>query len=240
MVQILKIENLSHIFGRLQALEDIHLNLEDNTMTAIIGPNGSGKSTLFNLIGGTLRLQKGKILFNGTNIAGLKPHAIAKRGISRTFQDPQPLHGMTVLENVKAASLLHGSESDENLLHILVKCNLGNEVNTEAASLSFAKLRFLELARVISMRPKLLLADEPFSGLNTSEIELVSNLLAKMRDEFGTSTLISGHILGHLAKIATKFVVLHEGKVIAEGSFDEVRNNPAVIEVYLGENNDEN
>jgi len=239
-VQVLKIENLSHAFGPLKVLEDVYLDLEDNTITAIIGPNGSGKSTLFNLISGTLRPQGGNILFNGINIAGFKPYVIARRGLSRTFQDPQPLCGMTVLENVKTASLLNGTASKESLLRILVQCSLENEADTDAAGLSFAKLRFLELARVMAMKPKLLLVDEPFSGLNTSEIERMSNLLLRMRDEFGTSTLISGHLVGHLAKVAKEFVALHRGKVIAKGSFDEVRNNPAVIETYLGESNVEN
>lgn len=238
-MQILRIENLSHAFGQLKVLEDVNIDLDHGKITAIIGPNGSGKSTLFNLISGVLRPQKGKIRLNGTDVVGMEPYIIARRGIFRTFQDPQPFYNMSVLENVKTASLLNGTASGEGLLDILALCNLENEANTDAADLSFANLRFLELARVMAAKPKLLLADEPFSGLSTSEIKLASDLLAKIRDQFKASILMTGHLVGHLANAAQDFIVLHRGKVIARGSVDQVRKDPAVQETYLGKDNAE-
>jgi ABC-type branched-subunit amino acid transport system ATPase component len=142
---------------------------------------------------------------------------------------------MSVLENVKTASLLSNDGSEEGLFDILALCNLEKEADTDASDLSFSKLRFLELARVMAMKPKLLLADEPLSGLSTLEIKLASNLLVKIHDQFGASILITGHLVGHLANLAQELIVLHRGKVLARGSFDEVRSNPAVLETYLGE-----
>lgn len=232
---VFNVQNLSKSFGSLQVLSNISVNVKEGEVVALVGPNGSGKSTLFNLVSGLLKCDSGRVLFNGRNITGLKPHVIARAGIARTFQTPRPLTNMTVFENVSLANLNNAnSMTPQKVSDILEQCFLSEVANSDAGDLGFTKLRFLELARAIAMRPKLLLADELLSGLNEQEVDLASRSMVKMKEEFRTATLISGHFVRHLVKIAERFIVLSSGTIIAEGSFDEVSNNPKVVEAYLG------
>jgi len=248
---LLEVNGLRHCFGGLVALDKVSFNVTEGQIKAVIGPNGAGKTTLFNIISGIMRLEKGTILFDGHPLAGHKPHRIADRGISRTFQNLSLFAHMTVLENAMVGR--HGRsrsgiaacalrlprqrreerEIRESALTFLDFCGLAHAADVEVESLSFGQRRMVELARALATEPRLVLLDEPASGLNTKETDDLARLISRIRDS-GVTVLLVEHDMSLVMDVSDDILVLDFGVPIAEGAPSEIRNNPQVIAVYLG------
>ncbi|RUM89014.1 MAG: high-affinity branched-chain amino acid ABC transporter ATP-binding protein LivG [Thermodesulfatator sp.] len=252
MGRILEVRGLSKRFGALWAVRDLSFAVERGTLTALIGPNGSGKSTTFNLVCGFLRPDRGEILFEGHSLGGLPPERIARLGIARTFQTPQVFGHLTVLENVLLAiyqrrrpgllaSLLRTPgffaaerQAQREALSYLERFFLAEEARKPARDLPLGKLRCLELARALALRPKLLLLDEVASGLSPREKEDLAEALQGLPAQ-GVTLFWVEHDLHLLMGLAERVIVLHQGTKIAEGAPLSIQQHPEVIRVYLGE-----
>jgi branched-chain amino acid transport system ATP-binding protein len=252
---VLGLQDLSLSFGGLQALTKLDLEVSDSEIVSLIGPNGAGKSTVFNVITGIYSPGSGDVRFTGESIAGLPPHVIARRGISRTFQSLRLFPNMSVLENVMAATYgatkampwesilrLPRARREEREVRALAEEVLsffgqrlaGYRWDQPAYSLSYANRRRLEIARALATRPRLLLLDEPAAGMNPAETHEVTELIGRLRDERDIAILVIEHDMHVVAGCSDRVVALDHGVKIAEGGFDEVANHPAVIEAYLG------
>lgn len=248
---ILQIRSLQKFFRGLVALNGISLAVQEGQIKGLIGPNGAGKTTLFNCIAGALTPTSGTISFRGKSIVGLPPYAIAQLGICRTFQNLQTFAGMTVLEHVLVGSHLHMRSGvlaaavhsprmrreerimTERALKILDDLGLSDWTGTTAENLPFGLQRILEIARALAASPKMLLLDEPASGLNPSEKDHLAILIRKIRGE-GVTIFLVEHDMGVLMGLADEVAVLEFGTLIAEGTPDQVQNNPQVVQAYLG------
>ncbi|HSQ83983.1 MAG TPA: ABC transporter ATP-binding protein [Desulfobacterales bacterium] len=237
MMAILEVKNLTKAFGGLLAVNDISFQVEEGEILGLIGPNGSGKTTTFNCINQFFPITSGDILFKGKSIIGLKTHQICHMGIGRTFQVSKPLARMTVLENVTASAFCRVNtikDAKEEALRVLEFCNLSNQNEKQAKSLPIAGRKRLEIARSLATKPDLLLLDETTAGLNPAELDEAIDLIKKIRDN-GISILIVEHIMKVIMTISDRIHAINFGQTIAEGAPEEVANNPAVIEAYLGE-----
>lgn len=253
---LLDVRNVSRRFGGLAALEGVTFGVAQGQIKAVIGPNGAGKTTLFNIISGVLASDTGSIGFKGEPIRGLKPHQIARAGISRTFQNPSLFVQMSVLENVMLGrhtrtrqgfvacclSLPRQVHEErrirESAMERLEFVGLADLASVSAGSLAFGQRRMVELARALATDPALILLDEPASGLNAKETDDFGRLVAKIR-ESGVTVLLVEHDMSLVMGISDEILVLHNGRRIAEGSPADVRKNPEVISVYLGEGIDD-
>ena len=226
------IDHVTKRFGNLVAVNDCSIALEKDGIYGLIGPNGSGKTTLFNVVTGFLRPDGGSVRFSDTNIARKNPITISRRGIARTFQLPRLFTNLTVEENLEA-SRSNGvkSQRTKELLEIF---NLTGVKTTRAAILSYGQKKQLELARVLSMNPQLLMLDEPTSGLEPSLVNVMVEQIKYAR-ELGKSVFIIEHNMNVIMNIAEKIFVLHNGSKIAEGTPGEIRADTQVIDAYLGE-----
>jgi branched-chain amino acid transport system ATP-binding protein len=252
---VLGLHDLSLSFGGLQALANLDLQVGDGEIVSVIGPNGAGKSTVFNVITGIYSPGAGDVRFMGESIAGMPPHVIARRGISRTFQSLRLFPNMSVLENVMAATYgatkampwesilrLPRARREEREVRALAEEVLsffgqrlaGYRWDQPAYSLSYANRRRLEIARALATRPRLLLLDEPAAGMNPAETHEITELIARLRDERDVAILVIEHDMHVVAGCSDRVVALDHGVKIADGGFDEVANHPAVIEAYLG------
>lgn len=238
MTALLKLTNVSRKFGGLLALDDVSLSLTEGEVIGLIGPNGAGKTTFVNVVTGVLKPTSGSILFRGKHVDGLRPDLIARAGIARTFQIVQPFPRMTVRENVAAAALFAGGSgtrsdaaaaADEHLLF----CGLTREADKLAGSLSLAGRKRLELAKSLAANPKLLMLDEVNAGLNASEIEDALGLIAAIAAR-GITVLLIEHLMKVVSQSCSRLVVLHQGRLIADGPTQSVMQNESVIEAYLG------
>ncbi len=256
-MQLLDVRNVSRFFGGLHAVEDVSFAVTEAKIKAVIGPNGAGKTTLFNVISGTIAPTSGTVTFLGEDVTGLKPYAIARRGIFRTFQNLKLAPALSVCENVMVG--LHTKSSSGFLagllslprtwkeekhirrqaMEMLAFLSLEDVADREAGSLPFGKQRAVELARALVGEPKLLLLDEPASGLNLHETGELSELILKIREK-GVTVLLVEHDMSLVMDICDELVVLSFGKKIAEGTPKEIQSNPEVISVYLGEEDAEN
>lgn len=237
MMAILEVKNLTKAFGGLLAVNDISFQVEEGEILGLIGPNGSGKTTTFNCINQFFPITSGDILFKGKSIIGLKTHQICHMGIGRTFQVSKPLARMTVLENVTASAFCRVNtikDAKDEALRVLEFCNLSNQNEKQAKSLPIAGRKRLEIARSLATKPDLLLLDETTAGLNPAELDEAIDLIKKIRDN-GISILIVEHIMKVIMTISDRIHAINFGQTIAEGAPEEVANNPAVIEAYLGE-----
>ncbi len=221
---MLKVRNVHKKFGEVRVLEGVDLEVNSGEKLGIIGPNGAGKTTLFNIISGFLRPDQGEVKFRGKNVTGLKPSQLAKMGVVRTFQIVKVFSNMTVEQNMLTVS----SE-----LEYLRDFGLWEKRDEVAANLSYGELRKLSIALALASSPKLLLLDEPFSGLSPKEARELAGIIERINHN-GHSIAIIEHRLKDLFNVAEKVVVLNSGKIIFEGYPDEVVKEKAVIEAYLG------
>jgi len=248
---LLELQNVSLAFGGLQAVEDVSLSVRPGAIQAIIGPNGAGKTTLFHLATGFLAPQAGRIVFDGQEIQGRPPHAIAALGIARTFQLVQLFDHMTVLENamvgrhrLSRAGLLSGAlrlprtRTEEKLIReealaALEFVGLADRARQSAAVLPLGLKRLLEIARAYASRPTLLLLDEPASGLDAAETDRLGEMILALREQ-GITVLLVEHDMALTMEVAEEIAVLNYGRLIAQGPPRAIQKHPEVIAAYLG------
>jgi branched-chain amino acid transport system ATP-binding protein len=251
--QLLKVENVGIRFGGLKAVSEVNLELKQGELVGLIGPNGAGKTTFFNLLTGVYVPTEGSILLDGEKLNGLAPYKITKKGISRTFQNIRLFSELSVLDNVKVAyhslakhsmfsSILrlpsHFSgekEMEEKAIEFLKIFKLENVMHEMAKNLPYGQQRRLEIARALAANPKLLLLDEPAAGMNPQETAELMNLISLIRERFSLTILLIEHDMLLVMGVCERIYVLDHGQLIAEGTPDQIRNNPKVIEAYLGE-----
>jgi len=249
-MSLLSIEEITKEYDGIIALDRLSLKVERGSIKGLIGPNGAGKSTLFHLISGVEKPDSGKIYFKGSNITSMESHERSALGLGRTFQTLQIWGNMTVVENVMAGMnrRLKGGlfsyglwlprirrserEALKEAKEILDSLGLLGKWESMASQLPYGKQKLLELGRALAMRPELLLLDEPASGLTLNEIQQLSERILQIRRE-GVTIFVVEHHMGMVMGIAEEIAVLHNGKLIAEGTPDEVRRNSEVIEAYL-------
>ena len=238
MTPLLDLENVSRRFGGLLALDGVSLSLKRGEVVGLIGPNGAGKTTFVNVVTGVLKPTSGSIEFDGHRIDGLRPDRISRFGVARTFQIVQPFPRLSVRENVAAAALFAGgvgtqaeaaSVADEHLAF----CGLLRDADRPAGLLSLAGRKRLELAKGLAAKPKLLLLDEVNAGLNPSEIDEALRLIAAVAAR-GVTLLLIEHLMKVVAQSCSRVLVLHQGRLIADGPTQQVMKNEDVIEAYLG------
>ena len=248
---ILKVENLTVRFGGLIALKGVSFSVFPGEVLGIIGPNGAGKTTLFNAITGAVIPQEGRIIFEGKDITSLPPHKRARLGIGRTFQNLRLFSRLTVLDNVKLPtgspypafapplllpSFLKGEEMlNKMALELLEKLELKQYKDRPAKALPYGERKKLEIARALALKPKLLLLDEPAAGLSHQEAVSLMEELQRLREEFKLTIILIEHNMRMIMGYCERIIALNYGEIIAEGTPEEVANNPAVIEAYLGE-----
>lgn len=252
---LLEVTSLCKKFGGLQAVDNVSFSVPEGSIKSVIGPNGAGKTTLFNLISGFLAADGGAISFRGQKIQGKKPHQVAARRLSRTFQHIQLFPHMSVLENVMMGRHIHtGAGFIAGMLHLpwslletkrnVEKCRtvldllgLGDHADKEATSLAYGQQRVVELARALAGEPLLLLLDEPAAGLNMRETSDISEMIVRIRD-MGITVLIVEHDMSLVMGISDEIMVLSYGSKIAEDTPREIQKNSEVIRVYLGDDDD--
>ena len=234
---MLEVKNLTKYFGGLAAVRDLSFRVEKGQIFGLIGPNGAGKTTVFNMINGFYPPSSGDVLYQGKPITGLKPNVVCKKGIARTFQVVKPLSRMTVLENVMASAFCRVNsieEAREEAIKTMEFCGMTHRKDFLAKSLTIGDRKRLEITRAMATRPVVLLLDETAAGLNPTELDQAIALIRKIRDQ-GVTILIVEHIMKVIMSISDRIHAINYGQTIAEGTPQEVANNQAVIEAYLGE-----
>lgn len=252
---LLQVEDLTLAFGGVTAVDGLTFSVTEGEILSVIGPNGAGKTSAFNCITGFYRPTGGKVILDGKEITRLRPSAIAARGVSRTFQNLRLFGELTVLDNVRAGmhlrikqsafdALLHTPrfrrserEATEEAHKWLDFVGLRSDRTGEARNLPYGEQRRVEIARALARGPRLLLLDEPAAGLNHGEKQELLDLLRRI-GELGVALVLIEHDMGLVMQVSDRIVVLNFGKEIAEGSPDVVRNSPAVVEAYLGRDDD--
>nr|WP_314626212.1 ABC transporter ATP-binding protein [uncultured Janthinobacterium sp.] len=248
---MLTIKNLSKSFGGVHAVQDVSFTVKEGNIHSVIGPNGAGKTTLFNLITGVYTPSKGEILLNGENVAAMPPDALARRGMSRTFQNLQVCMNMTAIDNVMVGAHLR---LNQNLFASMLRLpsvrradaacrdeaaglmefvGVGRHVDDEAGQMSYGALKRLEIARALAAKPKVLLLDEPAAGLNHTETGEIEALIRKVAQS-GVTVVLVEHDMKLVMNLSDHILVLDYGKKLAEGTAAEVRANPDVVAAYLG------
>jgi branched-chain amino acid transport system ATP-binding protein len=253
---LLEVRGLSKRFGGLDAVSDLDFDVNEGEILSIIGPNGAGKSTVFNMICGTFRPTSGTLTFRGKSITGLPPHRVAKRGIARVFQGNVLFHDSTVIDNVLMGMHLHTQLSlpgflfggprarrkekalRSRALEILGLVGLDCDADRVASDLPHGNQRHLCLAVALAAEPKLLLLDEPVTGMNAGEVSEMLDLVRMLREKTGLTLIVIEHNMKAVMSLCDRIVAISYGRKLAQGSPEEIANNRAVIEAYLGEEDD--
>ena len=249
---IMEMKNITLRFGGVVAIKDASFDIHEGEIRAIIGPNGAGKSSMLNVINGFYHPQEGEVWFRGEKRPSMKPYEIAEQGIARTFQNIALFHGMTTVENVMTGRQLMmkknffwqmlrvGPALDEEVEHrrkceeIIDFLEIQAIRKTPVGSLPYGLQKRVELARALAMEPKLLLLDEPMAGMNVEEKEDMSRFILDVNEQYGTTIALIEHDMSVVMDLADRVVVLDYGKMLADGTPDEVQQNQAVIDAYLG------
>lgn len=250
---LLEIQSVTQIFGGLCALSDFNLRFDGGELNGLIGPNGAGKTTVFNLVSGFYKPSQGNILFKGTDTRRLKPHRITALGVARTFQNIRLWHDMTVLDNIRLAqhhnlgytlleSMLRNgryarneARIEQDAHEILEALGLDRYAGERPKNLPYGLQRRVEIARALAVKPSLLLLDEPAAGLNTADVEGLIQLIRWIHKEFKLTIWMIEHQMHVVMSLCTWIKVIDFGVTIAEGTPDEIQNNPDVIKAYLGD-----
>ena len=250
---LLRVEGLSLSFAGLVALDGVSFEVRPGELFAIIGPNGAGKTSIFNCVGGVYRPRAGRVTFDGRDLLRLAPHEIAAAGVARTFQNVELFPRLTVIENfmlgrhhlmrtgLLGGALYFGAARAEEATHRARVERIVDFLEIEAirhqivATLPFGKQKRVELGRALAMEPKLLLLDEPVSGMNLEETEDMARFILDIKEELGIAQILVDHDMGVVMDIADRVLVLDFGRVIAEGTPAEIQRHPDVLRAYLGE-----
>lgn len=253
MAELLKVDNVSMVFGGLRAVSNLSMHIDEGELIGLIGPNGAGKTTAFNMITGVYTPTEGKVYFNGQQSSGKKSYQVTQMGMARTFQNIRLFSELSVIDNVKIAYNMHVtynladaivrdgkylSEEDyitQKAMDLLKIFHLEEEAHEVAKNLPYGKQRRLEIARALATEPKLLLLDEPAAGMNPQETKELMEMIRWIRKEFNLSILLIEHDMGLVMGVCERIYVLEYGMKIAEGTPEEIKHNARVIEAYLGE-----
>ena len=250
-MSMLEVKDLSIHFGGVKAVQNVTFNIDSGIVYSVIGPNGAGKTTLFNLITGVYKPTTGEIKLDGESIGGKSPNELATRGVARTFQNLQICMNMAAIENVMVGAHLRldrnlikaalrfpalkrrDRELREEAAELMRFVGLEKYVETRADAMSYGALKRLEIARALAMKPRLIFLDEPAAGLNPKETIEVDHLVRKIA-ESGVTVVLVEHDMKMVMNLSDRILVLNYGKKLAEGTGEEIRNNPDVIAAYLG------
>lgn len=236
MGEVLKVEGITKRFGGLVAVDHVSFSIEEGEILGLIGPNGAGKTTLFSVIVALHKADSGRIVFQGEEIQDLKTHEIAARGITKTFQITALFNDMSILDNVIVGAFLHHKRFDGAMQaaeEALRMVDLSPGCAATTAELNLIDSAHLEIARALATRPKLLLLDEVMAGLVPREIDKALDMIRKIRDQ-GITVMFIEHNMRAVMRVSSRIIAFDSGKIIAEGTPEEVSNNPRVIESYLG------
>ncbi len=230
---LLRTVGLEKRFGGITAIDDVSFDLDAGVITGVIGPNGAGKTTLFNLLSGFYPPTAGTIEFDGERIDGLKSHEIARRGIGRTFQISRPFGEMTVRENLVVSNYdLPREERRRRMDEVLEMLDLAHQADVLGKNLSGGQQTLLEIGRVMMLDPALILLDEPAAGVNPRLVDDIADLITETSDE--RTYMIVEHDITLISRLCERVLVLNEGRLIADGPIQEIKDDPAVKEAYLG------
>ena len=253
MAELLKVDNVSMIFGGLRAVSNFSMYINKGELIGLIGPNGAGKTTAFNMITGVYTPSEGDVYFNGVKSSGKKSYQVTQLGMARTFQNIRLFSELSVIDNVKIAYNMHVTYNlvdaiirdkkyldeeefiTQKAMDLLKIFHLEGEANEVAKNLPYGKQRRLEIARALATEPKLLLLDEPAAGMNPQETHELMEMIRWIREKFDLSILLIEHDMGLVMGVCERIYVLEYGMKIAEGTPEEIKNNSRVIEAYLGE-----
>jgi branched-chain amino acid transport system ATP-binding protein len=250
---LLQIENLTHFFGGLRAVEDFEAEINKGEIVGLIGPNGAGKTTIFNLICGLYKPTQGEIFFNGSNLVGLFPHEVTARGMGRTFQNLRLFRNLTVLHNIKIAQYSQinyrladaflrtkhyreeEKEAEERAHELLDTLGISHYADQLALNLPYGDQRRVEMARALALKPRLLLLDEPTAGMSPAEMMKMAELIVEIKKKFDLTIFLIEHRMRVVMGICERILVIDFGALIGQGRPDEIRNDPKVKKAYLGE-----
>ena len=249
---VLDVRNLGIDFGGLTAVDSFNITIGPTEISGLIGPNGAGKTTIFNLLTGVYQPTRGSVLVNGIDIKGMPIHKVNKLGIARTFQNIRLFTDMTALDNVKVGmhnhikcsffeSLLHlpsfkkaEKKANERAMELLDFMGLAEFADVKAGSLPYGVQRRLEIVRALASNPSIILLDEPAAGMNPSETAELMHQIRRIRDTFHIAIFLIEHDMNLVMNVCEAIAVVNYGRIIAKGTPEEIRSNPAVIEAYLG------
>jgi ABC-type branched-subunit amino acid transport system ATPase component len=241
---LLAVDAVEKRFGGLPAVDGVTFGVDEGEILAVVGPNGAGKSTLLKTIGGLERPSAGRVTLAGERVDGMAPHRVRQRGIAMVMQTPLTFGSMTVLENVALGAMFGGDgvvaepEAIRRAREALAFVDLEGRADRPVASLNLHQQRFLEMAKALAGRPRLLLVDEVMAGLNDAELAASVQIVRTARDTLGITIIWVEHVMQAVMRLAERVIVLNFGRILAEGEPEAVMRHPEVIDAYLGEGHD--